>query len=189
MKRNNTGIGAVVVLLSILVVTAIGFTGCYVWNSQQENNKENTDIVNGNNTMDASSNDTISSLTIKELGIIIPVENWGFIKNQDDLNSFSVYSNKSKQLASKIPGCEDYTVGRVFQSNTNYEIENPDYPGYIKDVDGAFFVLTLRSEASCVSDNGTLSSESTALNDQQMKDAEEIRSVWEDVISVNQMVN
>ncbi len=40
MKKQN-GFSAVIVLLSILVVTAIGFTGYYVWNTQQDK-KEDT---------------------------------------------------------------------------------------------------------------------------------------------------
>jgi uncharacterized protein (UPF0333 family) len=189
MKSNSKGTGVIAILLSILVVTAVGFTGYYVWTSQQEK-KDTSDVTNSNNDAAVATTNSVSaSLTIKELGIIIPVENWGFIKNQDDINSFSVYSDKSKQLASKIPGCDDYSIGKVFQSDTNYSIENPDYPGYINNVDGTFFVLTLRNEASCTNDDGTLSAESTALNEQQMKDAEEIKSVWNDVKSVNQMVN
>jgi hypothetical protein len=185
---NKNGLGALVTLFIIVIVLTIGFVGYYVWDSQQniedKNSVVDSSVNSANNTSDLE-----ASLTIKELGIIIPVENWGFIKNQDDLSSFSVYSVKSKQLASQIPGCDDYTIGKVFQSDTDYSIEYPDYPGYINNVDGTFFVLTLRNEASCTNDDGTLSAESTALNEQQMKDAEEIKSVWNDVKSVNQMVN
>jgi hypothetical protein len=36
MRINNKGIGAVVVLICILVVAAVVFTGYYVWNNQKE---------------------------------------------------------------------------------------------------------------------------------------------------------
>jgi hypothetical protein len=83
MKRNNKGIGAVVVLLSILVVTAVGFTGYYVWNSQNNDSvssndvvSENTDTTNEDSTKSDqpinNENTENTAIVIKELGVQIP---------------------------------------------------------------------------------------------------------------------
>ena len=46
--KNQKGFSAVVLLLSLILVVAIGFTGYFVWNTQQ--NKETKSSVAGNET-------------------------------------------------------------------------------------------------------------------------------------------
>lgn len=58
MKKQN-GFSVVIVLLSILVVTAIGFTGYYVWNTQQDkNNKQETEQAPTSNSSASSTTTT-----------------------------------------------------------------------------------------------------------------------------------
>jgi hypothetical protein len=84
MKKQN-GFSAVIVLLSILVVTAIGFTGYYVWNTQQDK-KEDTSTTQPavagaeetaattEQTAEQAPQDTQKYLIIEEWGVKIPVE-------------------------------------------------------------------------------------------------------------------
>lgn len=67
MKKQN-GFSVVVVLLSILVVTALGLTGYYVWNTQ--NNKKDVTIA-GNETSKPTVN-KIDYISLNALGIKIP---------------------------------------------------------------------------------------------------------------------
>jgi hypothetical protein len=71
MKKQN-GFSAVIVLLSILVVTAIGFTGYYVWNTQQESNKQDSQVKQEPLTTNITSPEYIN---IDSLGIKIPASN------------------------------------------------------------------------------------------------------------------
>jgi len=81
MKKQN-GFSAVIVLLSILVVTAIGFTGYYVWNTQQDK-KEDTSTTQPavagaeetaattEQTAEQAPQDTQKYLVIEEWGVKI----------------------------------------------------------------------------------------------------------------------
>ena len=50
--------------------------------------------------------------------------------------------------------------------------------GEIKELNGKYYVLHFRSQAACLSDDGTLSTQSQELNAQQMKDMEAIKQAW-----------
>ncbi|MCA9351079.1 hypothetical protein KC874_05310 [Candidatus Saccharibacteria bacterium] len=76
---NHKGFSAVIVLLSILVLTAIGFTGYYVWNTQQEDdqlnaaNQQSATLVSQEPTNTNNSPvDTQKYLVINEWGVKIP---------------------------------------------------------------------------------------------------------------------
>ena len=45
--KNQNGFSAAILLLTILVITAIGLTGYFVWNQQTTKNKEETSQVAG----------------------------------------------------------------------------------------------------------------------------------------------
>jgi hypothetical protein len=120
MKTNNKGVGAVIILLSILVVTAIGFTGYYVWNSQQ-NSKENSDgspnSVNSNEnsttTLQAQSEepqDNQKYLVIKEWDVKMPLTEYlSDAVYSDRLGEFietdTAYLSK-KSYVDAFSGCE-----------------------------------------------------------------------------------
>ncbi len=70
---------------------------------------------------------------------------------------------------------EDYVVGNIFVKDGKPE-ENE--PGYIKELNGKYYVLHFRNQAACLSDDGTLSTQSQELNAQQMKDMEAIKQAW-----------
>jgi Tfp pilus assembly protein PilX len=141
MKKQN-GFSAVIVLLSILVVTAIGFTGYYVWNTQQDK-KEDTSTTQPavagaeettattEQTAEQAPQDTQKYLVIEEWGVKIPVD-----KKYSDLyiNKYCVddrdycafiYSPTQITLAKSINGtcyspADSNNIGRIVR------YKNPD---------------------------------------------------------------
>ena len=76
--KNQKGFSVVVLLLSILVVTAVGFTAYYVWNTQTNKKEEKAEVVSSTETEKAKPTEAITPtkeeqkyLVIKEWGVVL----------------------------------------------------------------------------------------------------------------------
>jgi hypothetical protein len=178
MKRNNKGLGAVVVLLSMLVVTAVGFMGYYVWNSQQDKNK-NTVVSNTENITKSSENTSQEStqefLDVKEWDIKIPVDDTvrglsyhtnagvdgGYVFTSDELSALTSECDSSSVILVRgkatdiVPNETSSTEGLTFKeayTSTEYD-QYPDSPRGIKlSIGDYYYVYPAIAAAYCTND-------------------------------------
>jgi hypothetical protein len=134
MNKQN-GFSAVIVLLSILVITALGFTGYYVWNTQQDKNATTSDTQpavagakeDSSKVAEQQVKQTLPNnqdyLVIEEWGVKIPVDkkysDLSIKKYCDAGNECAfIYSPTQIDLANKISGTcykplEDNNIGII----------------------------------------------------------------------------
>jgi cytoskeletal protein RodZ len=172
--KNQKGFSVVIVLLALILVVAIGFTGYYVWNTQQNKNKDATQstldqkdkISTNNNSSPASTalqkTESISStgtqkyLTISEWGVKIPIADSDSITykitNYDpsqEMMAGTANSTASIYLAASISAsdqCRNLAVSFVRYTNPN-----PSDDANMIKIDNYYYGLT-GSPASCNGD-------------------------------------
>jgi len=120
------GFSAVIVLLSILVVTAVGFTGYYVWNSQQDKKADqqpeatitqpkSTDSKQTSSETTNTTQNTQKYLVIKEWGVVLDGIESGVISyKMIGQNSVGFIVPSSKSVSED---CRDLGIGIVRASN------------------------------------------------------------------------
>lgn len=98
--KNQKGFSAVLVLLSLILVVAIGFTGYFVWNIQQ--NKETENSVSGNEVTDNSKTNELKEicLTQEPLCLKYPLEYSAKLSTQEP-GTNSPYKNDKLVITSK----------------------------------------------------------------------------------------
>jgi hypothetical protein len=164
--KNQNGFSAAILLLTILVITAIGLTGYFVWNQQTTKNKEETSQVAGQQQAkqetkttetpktETKSEDTQKYLVIKEWEVKVPLQSWGYEKdnlnNDSQYDSFVLFSNQSKQLAGSSCGT-DYGIGRMVRTKLTPSPNDPSR--YIKIGDW-YYGLHLFSQKACLDSSG-----------------------------------
>lgn len=145
MKINQKGFSAVVILLALLLIVAIGFTGYYVWNTQQNKKTASAEtktvaVVTPQKTTTnptPATQDTQKYLVVKEWGIKIPVDD-----SVDGL-SYTLFGQKntdgirlSTTALKQISGtCTDNEF-LVFRGKANdivpAEIDDPQNPSFLQ---------------------------------------------------------
>lgn len=185
--KNKKGFSAVIVLLSILVVSVIGFAGYYVWNTQQDKKEKEVATVAGAQEQAPTAKeesqstpvaqDTQKYLEIKEWGVKMALAGYGYRLGRDSSGDeyASLFSDKSKELVVNVGGCEDYTVGSIVKLK-----EKPidGTPGSVAMLDNTYYLLRFRSQAACVSDSGELSPAALELNKQMDVDSRTVQNAW-----------
>ena len=147
MNRQN-GFSAVIVLLSILVITVIGFTGYYVWNTQQDKK----DVANSNSESNTTENPKPIAKTIaykniclkNELLCLDYQEDWqAQLSSSSTANDVSNYPSDNLRITSNS--------GTVFEIQTGIDgigggCEDETYPDNNR-------IKVIKSEKSTITDN------------------------------------
>lgn len=188
--KGQKGFSAVVLLLGILVVTAVGFTAYYVWNTQN-NKKEESVVVEptaevksetvNNNT---KTPDTQKYLVIKEWGVKIPISdkfadlNYRFNSTEDTVTlSTKTLANYQQQLTAGQGVNGDFGgIGllsrndKVYKLNPGEAIPNDGpFMGYfVGSVNGKSFVVIPPSQPSCPESANTSLSQTCSTYEQDI---------------------
>ena len=169
--KGQKGFSVVVLLLSILVVTAVGFTAYYVWNTQNNKKEESVvveptaEVKSENVNNDTKTPDTQKYLVIKEWGVKIPISdkfadlNYRFNSTEDTVTlSTKTLANYQQQLTAGQGVNGDFGgIGllsrndKVYKLNPGEAIPNDGpFMGYfVGSVNGKSFVVIPPSQPSC----------------------------------------
>lgn len=150
--KNQKGFSAVIVLLSVLVVTAIGFTGYYVWNTQQDNKEAPVATVAGSQeqapTVSTDNNSNIEYTELPTLGIklVKNEQSKKFVFDQND-QSVIVRSNNLAEAMDTVcmqdhGGNGILAVVSKEQKDPLGNTEGPVTVKTIKQFDNAYLVIS-----------------------------------------------
>ncbi|MDQ5958793.1 MAG: hypothetical protein QG562_612, partial [Patescibacteria group bacterium] len=170
------GFSAVIVLLILILIAVIGFTGYYVWNTQKSKNKQTTQNGQTNiETSEAANSqeqteaakpaDTQKYLVIKEWGVKIPIDTsqggglvYTIIDHYiDDVNSPLPTGQENALLSSKdiiatTPICNNMYL--ITRSDKELSTDGPS-PSVLLAKIGNFYYYGIPSQSYCGSNNQT----------------------------------
>jgi hypothetical protein len=114
------GFSAVVLLLGLLLIVAVGFTGYYVWNTQNNNKDNSKEVAPAAATKQESNQETPAPvkeeqkyLVIKEWGVKIPVDdNYTYKYSIYDSNGFTYMRLTADEITKEAPGCDVFSLSR-----------------------------------------------------------------------------
>lgn len=175
----QSGFSAVIVLLSILVVTAIGFTGYYVWNTQQGKKNDTKNDSSASTTVDqqpAAKTVVYKNICLKNEPLCLDYpEDWkAQLSSSDVANDASSYPNDNLKITS--------ANGAVLEIQTGIDgigggCEDETYPDSAR-------TKVIRSEKSTITDNLYVTKVKFGENIAYAKSGEE--KIW--LISQNEVV-
>ena len=189
--RNQKGFSAVVLLLSFILVVAIGFTGYFVWNTQQNKKDEKAEVASSTVTeKDKPAEEKIPDkveqkyLVIKEWGVKIPISdkfadlNYRFNSTEDTVTlSTKTLANYQQQLTAGQGVNGDFGgIGllsrndKVYKLNPGEAIPNDGpFMGYfVGSVNGKSFVVIPPSQPSCPESANTSLSQTCSTYEQDI---------------------
>ncbi len=188
--KGQKGFSAVVLLLGILVVTAVGFTAYYVWNTQNNKKEESVvveptaEVKSENVNNDTKTPDTQKYLVIKEWGVKIPISdkfadlNYRFNSTEDTVTlSTKTLANYQQQLTAGQGVNGDFGgIGllsrndKVYKLNPGEAIPNDGpFMGYfVGSVNGKSFVVIPPSQPSCPESANTSLSQTCSTYEQDI---------------------
>lgn len=188
--KGQKGFSVVVLLLSILVVTAVGFTAYYVWNTQNNKKEESVvveptaEVKSENVNNDTKTPDTQKYLVIKEWGVKIPISdkfadlNYRFNSTEDTVTlSTKTLANYQQQLTAGQGVNGDFGgIGllsrndKVYKLNPGEAIPNDGpFMGYfVGSVNGKSFVVIPPSQPSCPESANTSLSQTCSTYEQDI---------------------
>ena len=188
--KGQKGFSVVVLLLSILVVTAVGFTAYYVWNKKKKKKEESVvveptaEVKSENVNNDTKTPDTQKYLVIKEWGVKIPISdnfadlNYRFNSTEDTVTlSTKKLANYQQQLTAGQGVNGDFGgIGllsrndKVYKLNPGEAIPNDGpFMGYfVGSVNGKSFVVIPPSQPSCPESANTSLSQTCSTYEQDI---------------------
>lgn len=169
--KNQKGFSAVIVLLGLLLVVAVGFTGYFVWNTQNSKKDTAAEVAPATATKPETKQETPAPakeeqkyLVIKEWGVKIPVSgeisdlSYIYNKSEDTVTlKTEKLSEQQKQLTGLNSVDELGGIGLLSRNNRSYNLElgsaiqndGPFIGYYIGSTGGYSYVLLPPSQSSC----------------------------------------
>ena len=149
---NHKGFSAVIVLLSILVLTAIGFTGYYVWNTQQEDDQLNA--ANQQSATLVSQEPTNTNNSPVDTQKYLVINEWGVVLNGIESSLVGYTANSIETMRFVVPytiavsdECRELGIGITRVTDKNILL-NPDKAKFI---DGYYYSIS-GSPSACNDD-------------------------------------
>ena len=151
--NKQKGFSAVILLLSLLLIVAVGFTGYYVWNSQDNKKENKAEVAQDTDTKQETNQSTTDPtkeedkyLVIKELGISIPIKDWSYEAKKGELGEYyTIYSNKVKQFAAGE--CKDKFSFASVSKIDGSPGENDPRPNV--EIEGIYYALGYTVPVGC----------------------------------------
>ncbi len=180
--NNQKGFSAVIVLLSLILLVAVGFTGYFVWNTQNSKKDTTAEVAPATATKPETKQETPAPakeeqkyLVIKELNIVIPLEDWSYEVRQSELGEYyPIYNNKVKSLAAEQ--CKDkYSIASVSKLNGTPG-ENDSRPNV--KIDGIYYALGYTVPLGCWDEKIQNRIGGTAYNNELAASLSALQAAW-----------
>ena len=141
---HQKGFSAIIVLLILILIAVIGFTGYYVWDTQKSKNKQTTqnaqtntespNVVNSQEQTEvAKPTDAQKYLVIKEWGVKIPAQNevisdyiYFMEDSHNGVEQIGLSTTKLSNITCKDSGekINNFIVGRLYRTKSIDDLAN-----------------------------------------------------------------
>lgn len=182
MNKTQKGFALIESLLIILILTIIGFGGYYVWHTQKQTDKTNSDTLKASQstTVPSSDNSPVAYLTIKEWGVRMKLSNETtslyYAIKPDDPNVAYLGFRTIDKIA---PSCaaDQHSLALIFRQTPAQHDENvKSSNGLPADIGttkiGDYYYGYEHSHAAC--DDGTIDQENAINKAQPNQDLQAI---------------
>ena len=158
--NKQKGFSAVIVLLSLLLLVAVGFTGYFVWNTQNNKKDKSAEVAPATATKQEAQKESPAPakeeqkyLVIKEWGVSLPLENWSYTLETPQPDKYlgaRIYNNTTKDLSENQCG-QDFSVAKIVRTEN---IPQPNDPRKFKKIANYYYGLVFYTQNLCLDNNG-----------------------------------